>query len=497
MPIRGRTAIELAAILSKSKRVGNGYMAICPCHDDDTPSFSFSDSPDGVLFWCFGGCPADRVFNKLRGLGFIDAKADAKYFRDHKKLIVRKSSGLATITRRKTKSYEYIYNNDKDSPVRKVVRAEFDDGSKTFYQMKKVGDDWVPGGGDEEIAPYKYSIWSGNTNPVVIVEGEKKCELAREKGIEATCVPGGSKNWKGNYSKFFNGRDVIIVPDNDAPGRSFANDVFSDLQSKAWSIKIVELPGLQEKEDIEQWFSKYNKTTQEFFECVQKASDASQTVQTWDNNPPGIIRLSEVEQKEVTFLWNPYIPKNKITILAGDPGVGKSSITLDIVSAVTKGRTIYGEPPPDQGCVLLLSAEDDSAEVLKPRLSRCDADQTKILVMQDHMDFNEQGLADLESLVERYKPKLVVIDPIQAYISNTDMNRANEVRIVMASLSRIATDNDITILIVMHMNKGSMKAQYRLIGSIDFLASSRSVILAGKVEKEPSRRGIQIRQLSS
>lgn len=217
-----------------------------------------------------------------------------------------------------------------------------------------------------------------------------------------------------------------------------------------------------------------------------------------------LVCMSNVEPEEVTWLWEPYIPIGKITLLEGDPGCGKTWLALALASIVSngapfpdadRGRCIYRRDP---GKVLYLSAEDDPADTLRPRLDALGADPSNIYAITGIQDEGRDGvfsftdLALLDGLMESLNPALVVVDPIQAYLgASVDMHRANETRPVLARLAIFAERHRCAVLCVRHLSKANTsKHIYRGMGSIDFTAAARSVLLAGSDPHDHQKRAI-------
>jgi len=208
---------------------------------------------------------------------------------------------------------------------------------------------------------------------------------------------------------------------------------------------------------------------------------------------PVIKNLNSVVPQDVNFLWDPYLPLGKLTMLEGDPGVGKSWITLAIATSISLGHGL----PPDFGAnftgyILIASAEDGIADTIKPRLTLMNANSDYIKAVDGLFTLDLKGFAMLEDYINQVEPKLVIVDPIQAYLSgDMDINKANQVRYATARLAKLAEKHNLAMLVVRHLTKGStQKALYRGMGSIDFAASARSVLLAGEDPDDPETRGI-------
>ena len=207
-----------------------------------------------------------------------------------------------------------------------------------------------------------------------------------------------------------------------------------------------------------------------------------------------LIHMEDVVSKEVEWLWYPYIPYGKITIVEGDPGEGKTTLVLKLAAALSMGLPLpcddYKEYEPIH--IIYQTAEDGIEDTIKPRLEKAGADCSMIRVI-DETD-KELSMTDdrLEQAIIETGARLIILDPIQAYIGATvDMHRANEIRPVLKHLGIIAEKHNCAIILIGHMNKASgNKAAYRGMGSIDFFAVARSVLLVGRVEGEPNIRAV-------
>jgi len=210
-----------------------------------------------------------------------------------------------------------------------------------------------------------------------------------------------------------------------------------------------------------------------------------------DDKPYRLINMADVEAKEVSWLWHPYIPYGKITIIQGDPGEGKTTFILHLAALLSKGDKL---PCDDEARmpvnVIYQTAEDGLEDTIKPRLVEAGADCSRILVI----DESKEGLSMTdERLVRAIKEtgaRMVILDPIQAYLgSNVDMHRANEIRPVLKQLGNIAEQYQCAIILIGHMNKASgSKSTYRGLGSIDFQATARSVLVVGRIKEDPTLR---------
>lgn len=206
-----------------------------------------------------------------------------------------------------------------------------------------------------------------------------------------------------------------------------------------------------------------------------------------------MIKMSEIQSQEVAWLWYPFIPYGKLTIVQGDPGDGKTTLVLNIAAKLSRGEGIDSEMKLTEPLtVIYQSAEDGLADTVKPRLEVAGADCENISVIDESIKSLSMIDERLEEAVIRTKAKLLILDPIQAYLGGgMDMNRANEARDMTKKLAALAEKYQCAIVLVGHMNKAAgNKAAYRGMGSIDFFAVARSVLLVGRVEGEANIRAV-------
>ncbi|MCD7775212.1 MAG: AAA family ATPase [Clostridiales bacterium] len=203
-----------------------------------------------------------------------------------------------------------------------------------------------------------------------------------------------------------------------------------------------------------------------------------------------LINLKDIEVEEVQWLIYPFIPYGKITIIEGDPGEGKTTLVLQIIARLTKGESIINDEAKPPINVIYQTAEDGLADTIKPRLLSADADCSKVLVIDDKDVPLTMCDARLEQAIVGTNAKLVVLDPIQGFLgSGVDMHRANEIRPVMKHIAELADKYKCAVILIGHMNKCSKaKSAYRGLGSIDFQAAARSVLIVGRIKDEPGIR---------
>ena len=205
-----------------------------------------------------------------------------------------------------------------------------------------------------------------------------------------------------------------------------------------------------------------------------------------------MIRMSEVQQTEVEWLWYPYIPFGKLTIIQGNPGEGKTFFAMQLAAACTNRRFLPQMEPFEPFNMIFQTAEDGLGDTVKPRLLSAEADLERVLVIDDAD--HPLTLADerIENAIRENNARLVIIDPLQAFLgANVDMNRANEVRPIFRRLADVAQATNCAIVMIGHLNKATgSQSTYRGLGSIDITAVVRSLLFIGKVRTDPTTRVI-------
>jgi len=203
-----------------------------------------------------------------------------------------------------------------------------------------------------------------------------------------------------------------------------------------------------------------------------------------------LIRMSDVRPEEVNWLWYPYIPFGKLTIIQGDSGEGKTTFVLAVISAMTKGDALPERDAAEPVNVIYQTAEDGLADTIRPRLDALGADCSRVLVIDESK--KELSLSDerIRQAIEETAAKLIVLDPLQAYLgADVDMHRANEVRPILKRLGAVAEQTGCAVILIRHLNKMlGQKSGHRGMGSVDFQAAARSVLLVGRTKDDPHLR---------
>ena len=207
-------------------------------------------------------------------------------------------------------------------------------------------------------------------------------------------------------------------------------------------------------------------------------------------NKATLTNMADVELTSVDWLWFPYIPFGKLTIIQGNPGEGKTYFAMRLAAACTNRKPLPGMETIEPFNIIYQTAEDGLGDTVKPRLMEADADLERVLVIDDRD--TPLTLADerIARAIRENNARLVIIDPVQAFLgADVDMNRANEVRPIFRSLGDIAQATGCAIVLIGHLNKAAgTQSTYRGLGSIDITAAVRSLLFIGKLKDSPTTR---------
>lgn len=413
----------------------------------------------------------------------------------------------------------YEYRDGADNLIYGVHRYRMPNGKKDFRQYAWKDGGWVKESGCMDgIEPLPYRLptllKSDPSEPVWILEGERDVDRAVGLGLVATTNHQGCSSTDRTWPRFvergyFSGRTCYVVPDNDPGGQKHARKVADLLIPSVALVKLVALPGLGPRGDLSDWLDS-GHDVDELLDLARDSppwtgqADAPEADETPDDGlgPEDVVTvcLSDVVSVPVEWLWPDRIPLGKITLLAGDPKLGKSFLTMDLAARVSGGKDVPSGAGEcfSAGSVVLLSAEDDLDDTIKPRLESAGADTDKIHALTTIRlpgggfgPFNLSYIPHLERAIVRFPDTLlVIIDPVTHYIgAGIDDHKNAALRAVLGPLKDLAYRRKVAILIVTHLNKGSgTKALNRVTGSLAYTAVARASWLVVKDPEDPKRR---------
>ena len=465
---------------------GNAVRCPGPGHSPRDRSLSITidaKAPDGFIVHSHAGDDA------LKCKDYVREKLRLAPFKPNGTNGANGSNGLKIVS-------AYDYRDEDGKLLFQVCRLE----PKSFRQRVPNGSGWTWKLRDTRRVLYRLpeilkAVADGQT--IFVVEGEKGADALVKLGLAATCSSGGAGKWQAEYADDLKGADVVVVPDNDEPGEAHARDVAASLQGIASKVR---LPGMAPKEDIFDWI-RCGGTAEQLRQLANMTAEATEELL----GPRLLTRnAAEIEPELVEWMWDSRLARGKLTAIAGEPGLGKSQWGIFAAAAISRG----GDWPNDEGKaprgrVIILSAEDDAADTIVPRLIAAGADLSMVEILQavdqgegkTRRTFNLQtDLVLLGETIKRFGDvQLVLIDPISAYFGKgVDSHNDVEVRGVLAPASDMAARLNVAMVSIQHFNKGNVtgttKALHKFIGSIAFVAGPRIAFAIIEDAEDSARR---------
>ncbi len=484
------TAETIARALG-GRRAGQGWTARCPAHDDTTPSLSVADRNGRVLAHCHAGCSQERVLAALeaRGLDIRLLRGDTP---GHVDVEDYRHSGLGKPSRL------WPYHDDRGHLVGYVARFE----PKTFRPLVLDGGQWRTKGFPKPYPLFNLpGILSRAGATVLVCEGEKTAEAASTlfPDMVATTPMHGAKSPAKTDWGPVQGRAVTVWPDADEAGAGFAVAVAQlARETGAASVRTVKLPDTLPKS----WDLSDEAPPGLDLDILLAGASEPDEPKTGAGGAPVLTCLADVTPEPVTWLWRGRVPLGKLTILDGDPDLGKSLISLDLAARVSKGDSMPDGQPGlhEPAGVVLLTCEDDLGDTVRPRLDTAGADVARIV----HLTYvrGAEGetlptiahIAALSQAIEEVGAQLIVIDPFMAYIpAKTNSHRDQDIRGALAPLAELAARTRAAFLIVRHLNKApGGNPLYRGGGSIGIIGAVRSGLLVAPDPGDDEQRVLAV-----
>lgn len=353
----------------------------------------------------------------------------------------------------------------------------------------------------------KFEIVARLGVPFMMLGSETAADVAAKligASYVTTTWPDEPKAWKSVDLDPLQGRAGILIPTHTADGRRAMKQMADRLATLGHSLRIVDTDGKPLGWTVADWqgspdeFVAWAKARVKPYIRTEKRVNGHHIL--------GEIfyrTMSEIECKAIDWLWPGRIAKGKVSMIVGNPGLGKSQVCASLTSVVSRGGSWpVDRSPCAAGSVVILSAEDDPEDTIRPRLEAAEADLERVHILDAIRFENEHGEPgkrgfDLTTdvsrlgalLTELEDVALVIIDPITAYLGDADSHKNAEVRALLAPLAEMASRHGAAVIAVSHLTKSSgMDALLRVQGSIGFAAAARAVWGVAKDKDNPSRR---------
>jgi putative DNA primase/helicase len=466
-----------AAHINSLSAHGGELRGCCPFHEDKSPSWTGNRITG--LWRCFG----------------CGARGNASQFAER----MGKTATMSNGHQQRKIIATYDYRDEQNTLLYQAVRFE----PKGFAQRRPDGN----GGWTYSLSGVRRVLYRlpeiAKAETIYVAEGEKDVDRLWSLGISATTNPQGAGKWREEYNESLKGKRIVIIPDNDEVGEQHAKAVAHSLLSVAKAVKIVSLPNLPPKGDVSDWFDA-GHTKEELTQVVKsiptlKEAPSPQLGSPESHRSAVTRRFSDIQRTELQWLWLGRIPLGKLTVVDGDPGLGKSLLAVDVGARISTARAMPDGTTSDQSepaGVVFLSAEDDPSDTIRPRLEAAGADLSRISILEAVRQGEAERLPTLSDLdqirqaIEEVNAKLVIIDPLMAYLpSKVDSHKDQDIRSILSRLAKLAAELGVAVLVVRHLNKlGSGKAIYRGGGSIGIIGAARSALLVAKDPDDEERR---------
>ena len=420
---------------ASTQRMQDGWMVTCPSHDDRTPSLHVSAARDGrVLLDCKAGCQTSDVL-AADGLDWPDLFPDGGS------------------NRRVEVAYQYT--DERGELLFEVVRFH----PKRFLQRRPDGrGGWIWRLGDTRRVLYRLpkvieAVQAGVT--VYFPEGEKDVHALERNGYVATCNSGGAGKWRQEYAESLRGANVVVVADRDDVGRDHAKAVARSLEGVAASVVVVEpVVGKDASEHLSA-----GKTVDEFAAMSDDSPDEQGVAER--------LRVLDIEKMLTTppppvpWVVEPILARGCVTMLAGREGRGKSMLALAVAAAVGRATLlvdIAGMPVGLSGHVLYVDAENGEHEAHR-RVHGLSVEAGSLTYVEANGFDLKQHLSDLDQLVSRYQPKLLVLDSLRSLAPGLDENDSMQAEAALRPIVRLTQQLRIATLILHHASRAS--GEYR------------------------------------
>lgn len=390
------------------------------------------------------------------------------------------------------------YQDQHGKVVYHRIRLKHPNGDKWIRPLRTNGTgyelrdpQWPPAGKPLYRLP---EIIAHPDEPVWLVEGEWCADSLARLGVVVTTSGAADSASRADWSPL-KGRIVTIWPDNDAPGMRYAQHCIAALREIGATVDVIDVAklGLPEGGDAVDWLEQHPDGDVYQLPLTKIPSDAK---------PIGIRyrRAIDIEARPIRWLWPDRIARGKASMVAGNPGIGKSQITASMAAIVSTGGTWpVDRTTCERGNVVILSAEDDAADTIRPRLEAAGADLSRVIILDGIVRRADgqgrgltlrQDLAELGAVLNEIGDvALIVIDPISAYLGDTDSHKNAEIRGLLAPLSDLAAKHSAAVVCVSHLNKGAAnEAMMRVTGSLAFVAAARAAYLVAKDKDDDTRR---------
>jgi hypothetical protein len=506
------SAQQIATTLGNAKKVGNGYLASCPVPDhgqgngDKNPSLSVTDGEDGnILFKCHGGCDQHTVFNAIKEMGLLPALPDRPEYLSNVRPIMPAIPVL---------EHEWFYTDENEMPLFVKQRYKtFDAKGKTYKTLRIMADGSRVGKlGDCRIVPYRlFELQQAVTNGkvVYIAEGEKAVDALCSLGVTATTSHAGAGGWNADLNQYFVGANVVVVPDNDLAGWSYATKIVESLLPVVKSIRVTDLGLETPKADAYEFVHQLGGTKEALADKAKNskvlahedvilipqrlrepvpdpflthANEPKLEQQTSTRRKLLVESWDSIKDEPVEWLVDSIIPKKAFVALYAPPASWKSFISLDLAEAIATGRDWMGYKIPKKGAVLYICGEGHGgmgARVKACKIQNKSPDGANLYIIRAQLnlrsspeDFAELLNAINELIAEIDEPlELIILDTLMRMSGGAfNENSSEDMGGFITQAGKLQEIFECALMVIHHSGKDvtkGLRGHSSLLGAVD------------------------------
>jgi hypothetical protein len=480
----------IAKALGNAKMVNGQWVASCPVpghgrgNGDKNPSLSITESDGKVLFHCHAGCDQREVFDAVRERNLLQStpRREEISFTQHQDRVLEK---------------EWVYRAEDGTELFTKRRYKTNDAKGKTYSIHRVdaAGKRIAGIKDTRIVPLNLpeiieAKQSGRA--IYLVEGEKAADALTSIGAIATTSHTGAGSWPTEITQYFTGANVVVIPDNDEPGFSYAKRAIAHLLPVAKSVRYLDLELMMPGDDAYEWVHHAKGTRKELAELAKKAevitnqpvvTDSEQLSEVF-NPVPQLLNIEAwdtIKDEPVEWIIQNVLPVRAFSILVGPPGSYKSFVALDIAEAIATGRTWMGNEVTNPGAVLYICGEGFGglgARIKATKINNNTKDGAEIYVIRHQLNLRSSAddfnllMESIDELIQRtgIDLRLVQIDTLARSFGGGNENDSSDMGAWIHNCGRMQRKLDCALMAAHHSGKDILRGargHSSLLGAVD------------------------------
>lgn len=480
----------IAKTLGNAKQINGQWLASCPVpghgsgNGDKNPSLSITESEGKVLFHCHAGCDQREVFDAVRERNLLPStpKREEISFTQHQQPVLEK---------------EWVYRAEDGTELFTKRRYKTSDAKGKTYSIHRVDASGkrIAGLKDTKIVPLNLpellaAKQAGKA--IYLVEGEKAADALTSIGAVATTSHTGAGSWPTEITQYFAGANVVVIPDNDEPGISYAKRAIAHLLPVAKSVRYLDLNLMMEGDDAYEWVHHAKGTRKELAELAKNAEvivDQPKAIepeleQEAYNPTPQLLNIEAwdtIKDEPVRWIIDNVLPEKGFAALYGPPGSYKSFIALDIAEAVATGRNWMGNQVTSPGAVLYIAGEGHGgigARIKACKINHQTKDGAQIYVIRYQLNLRSSAddfnllMESIDALLDRtgIELRLVQIDTLARAFGGGNENDSQDMGAFIHNCGRLQRKLDCALMVLHHSGKDATKGlrgHSSLLGAVD------------------------------